>query len=116
MHSCGNPVDGGDVDVVVVIGGVVFVVVVDGGGGGAEVVVGVVFVVVVDGGGGVGVCDGCFDLSQQNFLSALLQIRLLSLAKIVLYSELVFPFSAPTFLKSSSFDLYETQLSLGRQE
>ena len=73
-------------------------------------------VVVVDGGGGVGVCDGCFDLSQQNFLSALLQIRLLSLAKIVLYSELVFPFSAPTFLKSSSFDLYETQLSLGRQE
>ena len=75
-------------------------------------------VVVVVGGGGVvvGVCDGCFDLSQQNFLSALLQIRLLSLAKIVLYSELVFPFSAPTFLKSSSFDLYETQLSLGRQE
>ena len=73
----------------------------------------VVVVVVVGGGDAV---DGCFDLSQQNFLSALLQIRLLSLAKIVLYSELVFPFSAPTFLKSSSFDLYETQLSLGRQE
>ena len=57
---------------------------------------------------------GCFDLSQQTFLSAWLQIRLFSLAKIDLYAELLFPFSASTFFKSPSFDLYDTQISFDK--
>ena len=73
---------------------------------GAVVVVAGVVVIVA----GVVVVVGCFALSQQTFLSFLLQIRVLSLAKRDLYSELVIPFSAPSFFKSSTFELYETHV------
>ena len=55
-----------------------------------------------------------FDMSQHTFFSALLQIKLRSLPKIDIYSELDFPFSFPTFLNSSSFERYEAHDFRGR--